>query len=125
MRKQNKKFIFIVEDSADIRDLVKLLYVGEGYHVETSTEGREAIQKLQSLNELPSFILLDLMMPGMDGYQFRKLQEIDPDFAEVPVVVMTADSNAEARAISLGAKGYIKKPVNVTDLLKIAERFCS
>jgi two-component system response regulator MprA len=123
MRQQNKKLIFVIEDSEDIQGLVKLLFEGEGYQVETGMDGEEAIRKLRALQELPCFILLDLMMPGMDGYQFRKVQETNADLAAIPVVIMTADSNAETKAISLGAKGYIKKPVNIKDLLNLAKQF--
>jgi CheY-like chemotaxis protein len=124
MRTQNKKLIFVVEDSPDIQGLVKLLYEGEGYQVETGSNGDEAMTKLRNLPDLPSFILLDLMMPGMDGYQFRKLQETDADLAEVPIIVMTAEANAETKAISLGAKGYIKKPVDIKDLLMLSDQYC-
>jgi CheY-like chemotaxis protein len=124
MKKVNKKLIFIVEDSVDIRELITLFYESEGYEVGTAANGQQALDTLHSLEELPSFLLLDLMMPTMDGYEFRKLQEKDSILAGIPIVVMTADSNASTRAISLGAHGYIKKPVDLSSLIDIASKFC-
>lgn len=125
MRKTNRRLIFLIEDSPDIRDLVTLLYKGEGYAIEMACNGQQALEKLRQLPELPSFILLDLMMPEMDGYEFRKLQEAESDLVQIPIVVMSADANAESKAIAIGASGHIKKPFNVVTLLEVASRYCA
>lgn len=124
MRGVDKKLIMIIEDSSDIQELVKMLYESEGYSVAAAPEGRKALELLRELDALPSFILLDLMMPVMDGYEFRREQLNDSDLAAIPVVVMTADANAEAKAKSLNAADFLKKPVEVAALLELAEKYC-
>lgn len=69
-------------------------------------------------------ILLDLMMPVMDGFQFRAEQEKDERLAQIPVLLMTADSNAEIKAMEIGAKGYLRKPVSADTFVKVAEKYC-
>jgi CheY-like chemotaxis protein len=118
------KSIFLVEDSSDIRDLITFFYKMEGYRIDSASDGREALEKLRNLSELPGVILLDLMMPGMDGHQFRIEQEKDPKLTSIPVLVMTADSNAAEKAAKIGAKGYLRKPVAIDALLAVAKKFC-
>lgn len=113
----------IVEDARDIREIIARLYESEGYEVIGASDGSEALEKLREQSVLPTFILLDLMMPGMDGYQFRAEQEKDPRLASVPVIVMTADANAREKSIKIGAKGYIKKPAEISTLLAVASKY--
>lgn len=118
------KDIFVVEDSKDIRDLIQLLYESEGYHVELAIHGQDALDKLKRRTTRPGVILLDLMMPGMDGFQFRREQERDPALSQIPVIIMSADANAENKALNVGAQGYLKKPVALKTLLAVAEKYC-
>lgn len=117
------KKVLIVEDDEDItRNLVDLLE-SDGYCIVTARDGKEALEKLRATQPLPSLILLDLMMPGMDGFQFRQEQEMDPKLALIPVVIMTADGNVEAKKQKIGAKAFIKKPVDIDALLATVMRF--
>lgn len=116
------KRILIVEDDEDIaRNLLELLSA-EGYLVEHARDGKVALEKLGVSAALPSLILLDLMMPNMDGFQFRQNQELDPRLGAIPVVVMTADAQIEAKRHRLGARAFVRKPLNVDVLLGTLER---
>ncbi len=64
------------------------------------------------------------MMPGMDGYQFRKEQEANPALSNIPVIIMSADAKAQSKAAALGVDGYLTKPVDVPALLELLDRFC-
>jgi len=124
MNSNPTRSIFVVEDSSDIRELIQKFYEVEGYEVEAAKDGKEALEKLRAKTELPGVILLDLMMPEMDGFQFRIEQEKDAKLAPIPVLVMTADSSADLKAAKVSARGYLRKPVGVEVLLAAAQKFC-
>jgi CheY-like chemotaxis protein len=120
----SKKHILIVEDSPDVQELLRKLLTGVGYEVRCCFNGRDALSSLRSTSHLPNVILLDLMMPDMDGYEFRQEQEKDSRIAEVPIVVMTAGGEVQFKAIKVGAKGHLRKPFESIDLiLSTVERF--
>jgi CheY-like chemotaxis protein len=119
-----KSTIFVIEDSIDIRELIAYLYQSEGYQVQLAGDGKEALRLLRQSEELPCVILLDIMMPEMDGIQFRAEQEKDPILSKIPVLVMTADSDPDVKAKQLRANGYLKKPVALDALLAVAKKFC-
>ncbi|MEW6056266.1 MAG: response regulator [Bdellovibrionota bacterium] len=117
------KRIFVVEDDEDIaRNIVDLLEA-EGYTVEHACDGKVALEKLRACRNLPDLILLDLMMPTMDGFRFRQEQESDPRFGAIPVVVMTADGHIEAKKQKIGAKAFVRKPIDIDTILGVVERF--
>jgi CheY-like chemotaxis protein len=116
--------ILMVEDSEDIQSLLGGLLESQGYMVDYASDGTHALKLLRTGAGVPSLILLDLMMPGMDGYEFRRQQELHPATALIPVVVMTADSDIESKALKIGAKGYLKKPfLDLDTILKTVGRF--
>ncbi len=115
--------ILVVEDDADIVDGVCMLLESEGYHVSVAPNGRAALDLLAQGDPLPSVILLDLMMPVMNGFEFRKAQLADPRIAAVPVVLMTADSDAAEKIRRIGAAGALGKPFNLDALLAAVKRF--
>ena len=120
-----KKYFLIVEDAPDLRALLKELFEGDGFTIQTATNGLEALNFLKAAHDLPSFILLDLMMPVMDGFEFRLEQEKDPRLSSIPVFVMTADSHFESKTTKIGANGYVKKPIeNIESMLKTARQYC-
>jgi CheY-like chemotaxis protein len=126
MEKENKKHILIVEDSPDLQDLLGQLFKSEGYRVSQSMNGQQALDTLCTMPELPSLILLDLMMPVMDGFAFREKQMQNQKLASIPVIVMTADANPHAKALQLGMENIIKKPINNLDhLLEVASHLSS
>jgi CheY-like chemotaxis protein len=116
--------ILVVEDNEDIRDAFAESLEDAGYGVSVAANGALAIDVLQKSDDLPCLILLDLMMPVMDGAQF--LQEIrnDPRLSALPVVVITADGSAITKATALGTHGGLRKPVQLNDLLSTVSKYC-
>jgi CheY-like chemotaxis protein len=116
--------ILVVEDDDDIRESLVEILEDEGYPVEGAKHGQDALERLRSAAVLPCVILLDLMMPVMDGLEFRAQQSLDPGLRDVPVVVITADARFADKAATLHAAGALRKPVSLAELLEVAERFC-
>jgi CheY-like chemotaxis protein len=115
--------VLIVEDDADLREMMAQLLTLEGYQIETVANGREALDYLNGAPR-PDVILLDLMMPIMDGWEFRKRQQNDPALADVPVIVLTALDQAQARASDLKDVDFLKKPLDFDRLLELVRRRC-
>jgi CheY-like chemotaxis protein len=118
-----RKFILIVEDDHDVAASVADVLEGEGYRTAVACNGREALDELLRKNH-PDVILLDMMMPVMDGWQFREAQMKLPEAAAIPVITVTADGDARAKAASIGAAGHLAKPVTIEKLVEIVERTC-
>ena len=107
------KTILLVEDDEIVRRAVQMVLEWEGYHVQCANNGQEALDALRSGHTLPCLILLDIMMPVLDGEQFRQEQLIDPRLASVPVIIVSAASFADA----VSAAHHIHKPFEVQELL--------
>src|SRR4051794_24569059 len=101
--------VLIVEDDEDLRDMMAQLLKIEGFAAATVANGREALAYLHE-SPTPNLILLDLMMPVMDGWEFRRQQQADPSIARVPVVVLSALD--PARAAHVNAAAFLKKPLD-------------
>src|SRR4051794_19279392 len=99
--------ILLIEDDGDTRDAMTLVLEGVGYKVESVTNGQEALDQLRAAAPPPCLILLDLMMPVMDGWQFRDEQQRDNSLSTIPVIVVSADGNVDRKAAALGAAGYL------------------
>jgi CheY-like chemotaxis protein len=111
------KVIFIVEDDREIRAALVELLKFEGFAVHAANDGQQGLDQLrQGLR--PDLIILDLMMPVKNGAQFREEQLKDPTIAEIPVIVLSADANIHAVSERLGIRRYLRKPVNLEDLLE-------
>jgi CheY-like chemotaxis protein len=115
--------VLVVEDDPDIQQVLRFALEMAGYPVATADNGVEAIRQLQA-GAPPCLILLDLMMPVMDGWQFRAEQQRDPALAAIPVVVISADGRVPQKAASLGAAGYMRKPVDFDRLVEVVRRYC-
>jgi CheY-like chemotaxis protein len=111
------KAILVVEDDADIRDSMEELLGDEGYQVVSAVHGLDALTRLRAAAELPGLILLDLMMPEMDGYAFRAEQLKDPKLSGIPVVLMSAGGDLDNKAKQLSAQGVLKKPFRDLELI--------
>jgi len=109
-------YILVVEDDFDIREALTQILEEEGYAVRGAANGKEALEVTAS-GPTPSLILLDLMMPVMNGWQFRAEQMQNPRLASVPVLVISADPHVQPKAATLGVAGLLKKPVSLDDLL--------
>jgi len=108
--------ILLVEDDFDMRDALIPILEYEGHRVVGAANGREALDQLRA-GAKPSLILLDLMMPVMDGTEFRAEQLRDPSLASIPVVVVSADPAARSKAKIMGAAGCIEKPLDIDAFL--------
>jgi two-component system, chemotaxis family, chemotaxis protein CheY len=109
--------ILVVEDEPDIRDILCLILEDRGHHAIGAADGQDALDYLHH-NPPPSLVILDLMMPRMDGWQFRAAQLADPRLASIPVLVLSGDGQVSTKAAALAAAGYIRKPVDLPDLLR-------
>lgn len=116
--------VLVIEDDRDIREIVMETLADEGYGTMAAANGREALDQLRSGGPLPGVILLDIMMPIMDGRTFRAKQLEDPELAKIPVVVMTADADVATIAAELQASLHLKKPVSLEQLFAVARKFC-
>ena len=111
------KHILIIEDDKDILEVLKDLLESEGYQVSTAENGQEAMDLLEKIPSLPGLILVDLMMPIMDGFQFREKQKNHPRVKNIPVVVMSADGHIEQKRERIGVKVFLKKPLDLDVVL--------
>ena len=108
--------VMVVEDDATIRELVMQVLTFEGFMAVGAGDGREALRRLKEGHVRPEVILLDLMMPVMDGWHFRAEQLKDPALAQIPVVVMSAVAD------EMPAEGHVSKPFGVDALLDAVSR---
>ncbi|HET6150436.1 MAG TPA: response regulator [Polyangia bacterium] len=113
--------ILVVDDDPDIRDSLREVLEDEGYTVNTVGNGREALDYLHR-SPRPCVILLDLMMPVMDGWQFRREQKQDPAIATIPLVVITATGK---RPVLIDADELVMKPLDLGRLFEAIEKYCS
>lgn len=114
--------VMLVEDDADIRAMVGMLLELEGYQVVSTSNGGDALKILRD-GERPCVILLDLMMPVMNGWQFLAEQARDPAIAPIPVVVMSGDGRGREKPAVARAAGFLKKPIDLQTLLNTVQRF--
>jgi CheY-like chemotaxis protein len=110
--------VLVVEDDADILRAIVQVLEDEGVTVRAAENGRVALATLRARGaQPPCVILLDLMMPVMDGWAFRAEQLRDPTLARIPVILLTADGNAVEKAALLTGAGALRKPVDLSTLL--------
>jgi two-component system, OmpR family, response regulator CpxR len=117
--------ILVVDDEEMIRDSIVEFLDDNGYEGVAAVDGRDALAKLSATGPLPCLILLDLMMPVMDGKEFREQQLLNPGFAGIPVVVFSAYRDLAKTAHDLNAVGHLPKPVKLAELLQTVKRHCA
>jgi two-component system response regulator MprA len=108
--------VLFIEDNPDLRDVVGLALQKDGFEVELAANGREALKILR--RRLPFVILLDLMMPVMNGWEFLLLMKKDRLVADIPIIVCSA-----ARDQSLKGVEYLRKPLDLSRLLYVVHRY--
>jgi CheY-like chemotaxis protein len=113
--------ILVVDDDPDIRDSLREVLEDEGYEVACVGNGQEALDHLKTATPRPCVILLDLMMPVMDGWQFRREQKLHAEIADIPLVVITATGK---RPVLIDAAELVMKPLDLTQLFAAIERYC-
>ena len=117
---ESKRIILIVEDDIDIRQMLTHLFEGEGYQVLIADNGETALQVLKQ-GPKPTLILLDLFMPVMDAFGFRKIQEMDPTMSQIPVVLMSGDGQLDIKKMTIGIVRAVRKPIDIDSLLTTIE----
>jgi len=113
--------VLIVEDDSDLREMMAQLLTLEGFQSATVANGKEALRYL-SAGDTPNVILLDLMMPVMDGWEFRRVQQAHPVLSLVPTIVLSALD--QARAQDLKPAAFLKKPLDFDRLLQLVREYC-
>jgi CheY-like chemotaxis protein len=120
------KPILVIDDDPDLREVIEQLLQLEGYQVVTAENGQAALEQLaHGDGDRPGLILLDLMMPVMDGWEFRHRQADDPRIASIPVIVLSAAHNGQQKARNLGVAGFMQKPVEFDRLIETAHQYCA
>jgi len=115
--------ILIVEDDETIRESLGELLQDEGYGVSFAEHGAAALRRLEGAPP-PALILLDLMMPVMNGWEFRRQQLLRPELAQIPVVIVSGLSNDDAQLRTLAATAVLPKPIEIPRLLELIAHYC-
>jgi len=115
--------VFVIDDNVDIRDGLSIVLMAEGYAVETAANGREALNKLYRGLQ-PCIILMDLMMPVMNGFEFRQEQLANPVFASIPLIAYSGVTDPRQTAVQLNADAYIHRPEQTEHILALVDRYC-
>jgi CheY-like chemotaxis protein len=116
--------LLVVEDDQEVRDAIAEVLVDSGYKPVGAANGVEALAALRQGTVRPCLILLDVMMPTMDGWAFRAEQQRDPALRDIPVVLLSAHTDVRSAAAQMRAAGFLPKPVAIDNLLTTVERFC-
>lgn len=117
-RRRPKRSVLIVDDDPDVRDTLSDALEEEGFSVLTARDGREALAQLLVPGQRPDVILLDLMMPAMNGFELQEVLRADPRLSGIPVVALTAGSDGPL----FDAQAVMRKPVPLANLLAAIDR---
>ncbi|HEX4462894.1 MAG TPA: response regulator [Polyangia bacterium] len=120
----NSACVLVIDDDVDIRDSIGDILELRGYRVARAANGREALERLKS-GPPPCVILLDLMMPVLNGWEFREQQSRDARLAGVPVVVISGDGSTDEKAAKIGVSEFLRKPLELSAILDVVRRHCS
>ena len=118
-----RRLVVVVEDDADIRDMLHFALDSGGWDVADASDGQEALDKLRG-GLRPCLILLDLTMPRMNGQQFLDALRADAALGHAAVVVLSGDGNVSQKAAALQTDGYLRKPVDLDTLYATVRRYC-
>jgi CheY-like chemotaxis protein len=116
------KRVLIIEDDESIRELLIELLESEGYIVSSAENGLLGLEFLKN-NSKPDIILMDLMMPVMDGYTFRSEQLKNPQWNKIPTVVMSAEASAKEKLKNYSITAFLAKPIELETILKTIEKY--
>ena len=117
------KKILLVDDEPNITKLLSMRLKSSGYEVLTASDGAEGLEKARSQN--PDLIILDLMMPKMEGYEVCRLLKFDEKYKHIPIIISSAKSTDEDRHLGekVGADDYLSKPYDPEDLLQKINKY--
>ena len=112
-----KPLVFVIEDDEDINELLVYNLRKEGFDVKSFLHGKDALKELKDLH--PDIILLDIMLPDIDGFELCKILKSDPEYSDIPVIMLTAKDTEIDKVVGLelGADDYITKPFSFRELV--------
>jgi len=116
--------VLVIEDDELIRDSLVDFLEENGYDAIGAVNGQDALDRLVGAGARPCVIVLDLMMPVMDGLAFREAQVGDPNLVDIPVVVISAYKDVGERARSLNVAAHLEKPLKLAELLRVVREYC-
>ncbi len=111
--------VLVVDDERDIREAVSEVLASEGFDVWAASDGAEALAKARAVH--PNVVLLDLMMPGMNGWEFFAARGRDPELAVIPVIVLSALGHVSG----LDAAGFMPKPFDIDQLISAVRHYAA
>lgn len=111
--------VLVVEDNPDLRLLYRMALKNEGHEIQLAENGQAALDILRATNEKPKLIILDLMMPVMDGWEFLKVRDADVSLAGIPVVVCSASKDNLPSNLPV-----LMKPIDLEAVIELAARYC-
>jgi CheY-like chemotaxis protein len=114
--------VLVVEDDPDLREMMAQILTLEGFDTDTATDGLDALMQLLTAGRHPHVILLDMMMPRMDGWAFVDRQAKTPSIADIPVVVVSAAPRDRLRGVRAAA--ILQKPLNFDELVTTVRTHC-
>jgi len=124
MPSAEKPVVLVVDDDPDAREAITAILGDAGYDALSAANGLEALGQLGDHEGRCDLILLDLLMPVMNGWDFRRKQRETPAFAHIPVLLMSAGAHMATVSGELNAAGYVTKPVEMADLLAVVQQHC-
>ncbi len=116
--------ILVIEDNADTAEAFAVIFAARGFDVSVSSNGADALAILRHDQDFCA-ILLDLILPVMDGRAFPRAQRADPATADIPVILVSADHQIAEAARQLGAENFLHKPIDPVEVVDVVERHCS
>ena len=115
--------VLVIEDHEDIREGIRIVLMLDGYTVAVAANGREALAKLYA-GLRPRLIIMDLMMPVMNGFEFRQVQLADPDLANIRLIAYSGITDPRETALQLHADAYMHKPTDMESMAALVRQFC-
>jgi CheY-like chemotaxis protein len=110
--------LLVVDDDTDLREALEEVLRDAGFTVLGACNGREALEVLACARPLPGLVLLDMMMPVLDGLGFAQEMQAVPEWKDIPIVIFSASASNAAMAEEVGASAYLRKPVDVEVLVE-------
>jgi two-component system alkaline phosphatase synthesis response regulator PhoP len=118
---QSRGRVLVVDDEPDLVRILQFGLQSAGYTVESAADGQEGLKKAREVK--PDIILLDLMLPKLDGYKICRLLKFDERFKQIPIIILSARTQEgdQALALEMGANRFVTKPYNFAEILVIVE----
>ena len=122
MQPGSSRRILVVDDDPDLAEVLDRVLEKSGYLVTWAKNGQEALRALRDKQHLLDVVLLDLMMPVMNGWEFRAEQLKDPSLSNIPVVVFSGHGKLDQNAVAIGAVANLRKPIGLHELLTVLDQ---